>query len=51
MGGSMRRIRNYAETFAKELGIIMSNNLSTTDRYVMYKTGQVLWVNVSFCFP
>ncbi|KAM3722682.1 Uridine and thymidine phosphorylase [Dirofilaria immitis] len=45
MGGSMTRLQNYAKTFAKEVGIKMSDNLSTTDRYVMYKTGQVLWVN------
>ncbi|VDK85976.1 unnamed protein product [Litomosoides sigmodontis] len=51
MGGSMRRMRNYAETFAKELGIIISKNLSTTDRYVMYKTGQVLWVNHGIGVP
>ncbi|VDP22340.1 unnamed protein product [Onchocerca flexuosa] len=49
MGGSTTRIKNYAEIFAEEVGIKMSDNLSTTDRYVMYKTGQVLWVNVSFC--
>lgn len=48
MGGSIKRIKNYAEIFAKEVGITMSDNLSTTDRYAMYKTGQVLWVNVSF---
>ncbi|EFO21489.1 uridine phosphorylase [Loa loa] len=45
MGGSMGRIKNYAKIFAKEMGISMSDNLSTTDRYSMYKTGQVLWVN------
>uniref|UniRef100_A0A915PQS2 Nucleoside phosphorylase domain-containing protein n=1 Tax=Setaria digitata TaxID=48799 RepID=A0A915PQS2_9BILA len=45
MGGSMTRLKNYAEMFAKEMNLRISDNLSKTDRYVMYKTGQVLWVN------
>ncbi|VDM08701.1 unnamed protein product [Wuchereria bancrofti] len=51
MGGSMKRLKNYAEIFAKELGISMSDNLSTTDRYSIYKTGQVLWVNHGIGMP
>ncbi|VDN00435.1 unnamed protein product [Onchocerca ochengi] len=51
MGGSTTRIKNYAEAFAKEVGIKMSDNLSTTDRYVMYKTGRVLWVNHGIGIP
>ncbi|KAL4003727.1 uridine phosphorylase [Acanthocheilonema viteae] len=51
MGGSMTRMKNYAEIFARETGISISNNVSTTDRYVMYKTGPVLWVNHGIGVP
>lgn len=37
----------YAEIFAKECGIPCSGNLSRSDRFSMYKSGPVLWVNVS----
>ena len=37
----------YAELFAKDSGLPLSQNLSHSDRFVMFKTGPVLWVNVS----
>lgn len=44
-GGSPTRLALYAELFAKDMGFELSRNLSNSDRYVMYKTGPVLWVN------
>ncbi|ETN77814.1 uridine phosphorylase [Necator americanus] len=35
----------YAEWFSKECGLECSENLSRTDRFVLYKTGKVIWVN------
>ena len=37
----------YALQFSALSGLAASENLSKTDRYAMYKTGPVLWVNVS----
>ncbi|VDN03488.1 unnamed protein product [Thelazia callipaeda] len=51
MGGSERRIRKYAEMFAEQMNLKMSENFCKTDRYVMYKTGQVLWVNHGIGIP
>ncbi|VDP27675.1 unnamed protein product [Heligmosomoides polygyrus] len=44
-GGSHTRLKQYAETFAKECKLKCSENLCKSDRYVMFKTGQVLWIN------
>lgn len=49
-GGSGSRMKMYAEMFAEDTGLKILGNLSKSDRYAMYKTGQVLWVNVSFFF-
>uniref|UniRef100_A0A914CTD3 Nucleoside phosphorylase domain-containing protein n=1 Tax=Acrobeloides nanus TaxID=290746 RepID=A0A914CTD3_9BILA len=45
MSGSSMRIKMYAETFHNETGVDLSENLCKTDRYAMYKTGPVLWIN------
>jgi hypothetical protein len=48
IGGSLSRMKMYAERFANENPPVKcSTNLSQSDRYGMWKTGQVLWVNVS----
>ncbi|VDM44953.1 unnamed protein product [Toxocara canis] len=44
-GGSGSRLALFAEMFAKEVGVECSQNLSKSDRFVLYKTGPVLWVN------
>ncbi|VDD85125.1 unnamed protein product [Enterobius vermicularis] len=44
-GGSPTRLAYYAEVFAKDVGLEFGKNLSNSDRYVLYKTGPVLWVN------
>lgn len=44
-GGSPGRFKLYAEWFAKECGIPCSENLSLSDRFVIYKTGPVCWIN------
>lgn len=44
-GGSPTRMKLYAEMFAKENELQASKDLSSSDRFVMYKTGPVLWVN------
>lgn len=44
-GGSPTRLALYAQLFAKDMGIQLGKNLSNSDRYVLYKTGPVLWVN------
>ncbi|VDL85806.1 unnamed protein product, partial [Nippostrongylus brasiliensis] len=44
-GGSHTRIKLYAQQFAKECRIACSPNLSKSDRFVMFKTGKVLWIN------
>ncbi|KAK6745571.1 hypothetical protein RB195_011974 [Necator americanus] len=44
-GGSSTRMKLYAEWFSKECGLECSENLSRTDRFVLYKTGKVIWVN------
>ncbi|MFH4977890.1 hypothetical protein AB6A40_004599 [Gnathostoma spinigerum] len=46
-GGSPRRFEMYAKEFAKDTGLKCSENMSQSDRFVMYKTGPVLWINVS----
>ncbi|PIO63671.1 hypothetical protein TELCIR_14723, partial [Teladorsagia circumcincta] len=45
-GGSPTRLKLYAEWFSKECKMQCSENLSKSDRFVMYKTGPVLWINV-----
>ena len=53
MGGSASRIKNFAFYMLEELnlklptGQTLVNLVEGTDRYVMYKTGPVLCVNVS----
>ncbi|CAJ0579149.1 unnamed protein product, partial [Mesorhabditis spiculigera] len=44
-GGAGHRIQIYAELFSKETGVAASGNLSNSDRYVLYKTGPILWAN------
>ncbi|KAL6725593.1 uridine phosphorylase [Ancylostoma duodenale] len=44
-GGSPTRLKIYAEWFAKECKIPCSENLSKSDRFVLFKTGKVIWVN------
>ncbi|CAI5445519.1 unnamed protein product [Caenorhabditis angaria] len=44
-GGSPGRFKLYAEWFAKECNIPCSENLSKSDRFVIYKTGPVCWIN------
>ncbi|CAJ0596820.1 unnamed protein product [Cylicocyclus nassatus] len=44
-GGSPTRLKLYAEWFAKECNLECSENLSKSDRYVLYKTGKVVWAN------
>ncbi|VDK70499.1 unnamed protein product, partial [Cylicostephanus goldi] len=39
-GGSPTRLKLYAEWFAKECNLECSENLSKSDRYVLYKTGK-----------
>ncbi|CAI4229165.1 unnamed protein product [Auanema sp. JU1783] len=44
-GGSPSRFKLYADWFAKECGIECSENLSRSDRFCIYKTGPVCWIN------
>ncbi|CAJ0596818.1 unnamed protein product [Cylicocyclus nassatus] len=44
-GGSHTRMKQYAEDFAKECNVACSENLSKSDRFVLYKSGKVVWVN------
>ncbi|KAK6744521.1 hypothetical protein RB195_011317 [Necator americanus] len=44
-GGSPTRLKLYAEWFAKECRLQCSENLSKSDRFVLFKTGKVVWVN------
>ncbi|EPB80346.1 putative uridine phosphorylase [Ancylostoma ceylanicum] len=48
-GGSPVRLKLYAEWFSKECKIPCSENLSKSDRFCLYKTGKVIWVNISTC--
>ncbi|EPB80345.1 uridine phosphorylase [Ancylostoma ceylanicum] len=52
-GGSPTRLKIYAEWFAKECKIPCSENLSKSDRFVLFKTGKVVWVNkqIDPCIP
>ncbi|CAJ0941834.1 unnamed protein product, partial [Mesorhabditis belari] len=44
-GGSAHRFELYAKLFSKETALPCSENLALSDRYVVYKTGPVLWIN------
>ncbi|GMT18915.1 hypothetical protein PFISCL1PPCAC_10212, partial [Pristionchus fissidentatus] len=44
-GGSPTRFEHYANEFSKDSGLPLSANLSRSDRFVIYKTGPVLWIN------
>ncbi|CEF67115.1 Nucleoside phosphorylase domain and Uridine phosphorylase, eukaryotic family-containing protein [Strongyloides ratti] len=44
-GGSSKRMGHYAKIFAKEMNYEVPIDLSKSDRYCLYKTGKVLWVN------
>uniref|UniRef100_A0A915CTC9 Nucleoside phosphorylase domain-containing protein n=1 Tax=Ditylenchus dipsaci TaxID=166011 RepID=A0A915CTC9_9BILA len=48
IGGSPGRLCAYAELFAKNMNIDKSCNLSHTDRFSMWKTGPVLWINATW---
>ncbi|KAH7731745.1 CBN-UPP-1 protein [Aphelenchoides avenae] len=50
-GGSGGRLKMYADIFAQECGIACSGNLSRSDRFILYKTGPVLWVNHGMGVP
>lgn len=40
----------YAKQFSEESGFPLSENISQSDRFCLYKTGPVLWVNVRSVF-
>uniref|UniRef100_A0A0N5B641 PNP_UDP_1 domain-containing protein n=1 Tax=Strongyloides papillosus TaxID=174720 RepID=A0A0N5B641_STREA len=44
-GGCYKRIENYALMFAKEVGLPIPKNLCQSYRYVLYKTGPILWIS------
>ncbi|GMR54434.1 hypothetical protein PMAYCL1PPCAC_24629, partial [Pristionchus mayeri] len=44
-GGSASRAKHFADEFACEIGVPKSVNFSRSDRFVIYKTGAVLWIN------
>ncbi|GMT01504.1 hypothetical protein PENTCL1PPCAC_23679, partial [Pristionchus entomophagus] len=44
-GGSASRFKHYADEFARDIGVPKPANLSRSDRFVIYKTGAVLWIN------
>ncbi|VDM65021.1 unnamed protein product [Strongylus vulgaris] len=44
-GGSHTRMKQYAEEFAKECHVTCTDNISKSDRFVLYKSGKVVWVN------
>lgn len=48
MGGSAVRLKMFAEIFSQNIGYSISDNLSKSDRFSMWKTGPVIWVNVIF---
>lgn len=50
-GGSAGRMSSYAKQFAAHANFSVSENLCKSDRYVMYKTGPVLWVNHGMGVP
>ncbi|CAD5215136.1 unnamed protein product [Bursaphelenchus okinawaensis] len=50
-GGSSGRIKMYAELFSKKFSLLCSGNLSRSDRFCLYKTGGVLWVNHGMGVP
>ncbi|KAI1721713.1 phosphorylase superfamily domain-containing protein [Ditylenchus destructor] len=50
-GGSASRLNAFAELFAKHTTTNITDNLSRTDRYAMWKTGPVLWVNHGMGVP
>lgn len=47
-GGSSGRFKMYAKLFSQKSGFPLSENISQSDRFCLYKTGPILWVNVSF---
>jgi len=57
MGGSSTRMKNFAHALIKELnfelpaGVGLVNIIENCDRYVMYKTGPVLFVNHGMGIP
>lgn len=50
-GGSWTRLKMYADLFSKKFGVSSSENISHSDRYCLYKTGAVLWVNHGMGVP
>jgi len=50
-GGSASRLHNYAKLFSASTKLSLSENLSRTDRYAMWKTGPVLWINHGMGVP
>ena len=52
MGGSAKRMANFAEFIAKEIGHhtteLKQLDMSKTDRFSFYKIGPVISVNVSY---
>lgn len=51
VGGSAKRLHKYARMFSEETQLELSENLSKTDRYGMWKTGPVLWINHGMGVP
>ncbi|CAD5220936.1 unnamed protein product [Bursaphelenchus xylophilus] len=50
-GGSYTRLQMYAALFAKKAGLPCSENISKSDRFCLYKTGYVMWVNHGMGVP
>ncbi|CEF64218.1 Nucleoside phosphorylase domain and Uridine phosphorylase, eukaryotic family-containing protein [Strongyloides ratti] len=44
-GGCYKRIENYAMMFAKEVGLPTPKNMCKSYRYVLFKTGPILWIS------
>uniref|UniRef100_A0A0N4ZSU0 PNP_UDP_1 domain-containing protein n=1 Tax=Parastrongyloides trichosuri TaxID=131310 RepID=A0A0N4ZSU0_PARTI len=44
-GGCYKRLENYAKMFAKNSGLLISENKCKTNRYILYKTGPILWIS------
>ncbi|KAI6239056.1 PNP-UDP-1 domain-containing protein [Aphelenchoides fujianensis] len=51
IGGSASRLKMYAEAFGRRYGCEVSENLSRSDRFCLYKTGGVLWANHGMGVP
>ncbi|KAI6215353.1 hypothetical protein M3Y94_00375800 [Aphelenchoides besseyi] len=50
-GGSRSRLNMYAQAFGKRFGLEVIGDISRSDRFCLYKTGAVLWVNHGMGVP